>query len=318
VRDAPLFDEWVAEQRERLRLLAVSALQLLADAYTQQGNTTAASATLNQLLALEPWREEAHRQLMLLLAAGGQRSAALAHYERCRRALADELGIAPSEETTALLERIWAGELEPSAEPLAARPPARSGPGALPSFRTSFIGRQEQLAALQARLADPTCRLLTLVGPGGSGKTRLAVQLAEALAPAFPDGVWFVGLADVAEAHLLVGAVATALGIQEGEGRVLLDLLADALRDRCALLVLDNCEHLTAACARLADHLLNATSALRMLATSRELLHASGEVVWPVPPLATALAAPGAPADETSSEAVQLFVERARLTDPAF
>jgi predicted ATPase/class 3 adenylate cyclase len=211
----------------------------------------------------------------------------------------------------------------------AAFPPLRSLdalPHNLPLQLTSFVGRAQELVEV-ARLLGTT-RLLTLTGPGGTGKTRLAQQAAaEALVPAagqvaFAEGVWLVELAALADPALVPQAVATAVGVREEPGRPLLATLADALRPKRLLLLLDNCEHLLDACARLADALLRACAHLQILATSREALGIAGETAWRVP----SLTLPDASGTEyppplealTHCEAVRLFIDRAQAARPSF
>ena len=181
----------------------------------------------------------------------------------------------------------------------------------LPAELSSFIGRVKHLEDLAVRLRS--VRLLTLTGVGGVGKTRLAVRLASTTSDDYADGVWLVELASLTDATLLDGMVASTFGFAAQPGRPHLATLADALRSRRLLLVLDNCEHVLAAAACLAGALLQACPEVRILATSREPLRVPGEVVWRVPPL------PVPPASEflrpdvmMQSEAVQLFCERAR------
>jgi AAA ATPase domain len=169
----------------------------------------------------------------------------------------------------------------------AARPPtgAHRQSLAVPAPLSSFVGRERQVADVKRLLADT--RLLTLTGPGGVGKTRLALEVARDLdgGGLVADGAWFVGLAPLADAALVPQETAAALGIREEAGRPILETLQDALRPSRLLLVLDNCEHLVEACAELADALLHACPLLTILATSREALNIAGEAVWPVPPL---------------------------------
>jgi non-specific serine/threonine protein kinase len=184
---------------------------------------------------------------------------------------------------------------------------------------SSFVGREREVADVKRLLAE--ARLLSLIGPGGVGKTRLALEVARdpAGGELFADGAWFVGLAPLADAALVPQETATALGIREEAGRPVLETMQDALRPRRLLLVLDNCEHLVEACAHLADALLRACPLLTIVATSREALNIPGETVWPVPPLSV----PGqaerwSPDGLLRLEAVRLFVERARTAVPAF
>jgi non-specific serine/threonine protein kinase len=187
----------------------------------------------------------------------------------------------------------------------------------LPVQLTSFIGREQELAEVQELLAST--RLLTLTGTGGVGKTRLALQVAAAQIDRYPQGVWMVGLAPLADPSLVPGAVLAALDVPEQPGRLPLATLLDALRTRQLLLVLDNCEHLLDACAGLTEALLRACPGLRILATSREPLGLAGETRYRVP----SLAVPGpdqaaSPTAVARCVAVRLFVERARAVQPAF
>jgi predicted ATPase/DNA-binding CsgD family transcriptional regulator len=174
----------------------------------------------------------------------------------------------------------------------------------------SFVGREHQLEELRKLVFAG--RMVTLAGPGGIGKTRLALRALATLADEFPDGVCYVELAEVSSPDLVVSRVASAVGVAEEEGRPLLDTLADALRSRSLVLALDNCEHLLEACARLIRRLLAAAADLRLLATSREPLRVAGETVWQVPPLAVASA------DGSPAEAVRLFADRAAAAVPGF
>ncbi|HEX5108247.1 MAG TPA: winged helix-turn-helix domain-containing protein [Vicinamibacterales bacterium] len=192
-------------------------------------------------------------------------------------------------------------------------PPAHNLPPAL----TSFIGRQREIAELSRLL--PATRLLTLTGAGGCGKTRLALELARHLLRGFPDGVWLVDLAPVAEPALVAQTVASVLDVRQAPNRRLVETLSDQLRNRRTLLVLDNCEHLIAASAELVDTLLRAAAQLTVLATSREALAIAGERAWRVP----SLTLPGPHDSDLSDdflqyEAVQLLVERAAAADSRF
>ena len=156
--------------------------------------------------------------------------------------------------------------------------------GNLPAEPNSFVGRERDLEELALLLN--AVRALTLCGPGGIGKTRLALRLAQEMVPGFPDGGWLVELADTADPGLLPGRIASALGIREEPDSPLAETLIEALRPRQLLLVLDTCEHIVDACAALVQQLLAGCPRLRMIATSREPLRVRGETVWRVPPLA--------------------------------
>jgi hypothetical protein len=185
--------------------------------------------------------------------------------------------------------RIAAAGASPRCTTLRQRPGTNGHP-TLPVPLTSFVGRQQELARLEELLGGT--RLLTLVGAGGVGKTRLALRLAEHAAERFVRGVSFVDLAPLAHPDLLAQAVASAVGTTEQAGRSLVEMLTDALQAKSTLLVLDNCEHLVDACAELAQTLLRTCPDLRILATSREPLAVDGEVTWAVPPLSLAAGKP--------------------------
>jgi predicted ATPase len=179
------------------------------------------------------------------------------------------------------------------------------------------VGREREV--LEVRQALATTRLLTLTGAGGSGKTRLALEVARDLIEVYPDGVWFAELASLSEEALVPKAVAEALKVPERPAEPLSDTLADALGERQLLLVVDNCEHLIGAAAGLVDKLLDSCSQVRILATSREALGVEGEVRWLVPPLLAPERGPMSSLKELEGyESVRLFVERARGRDPAF
>jgi predicted ATPase/DNA-binding NarL/FixJ family response regulator len=204
-----------------------------------------------------------------------------------------------------------------------------TAPGNLPAEPNSFVGRERDLAELVEIMGR--ARALTLCGPGGIGKTRLALRLAAMLAPQHVDGAWIADLADVEpdeaavrETAHLVTVVSAAVGIRQEADRLLADTLIEALRPRTMLLILDTCEHLVAACAEFVQRLLAGCPGLRVVATSREPLGVRGEVIWRVPPLGLPLAA-GEPAHSpvdvselARSEAIQLFVQRAAAVRPGF
>jgi predicted ATPase/class 3 adenylate cyclase len=190
-------------------------------------------------------------------------------------------------------------------------------PNNLPQQVTSFIGRERELGEVRKLLAET--RLLTLLGTGGLGKSRLSLQLAADAMDSFPDGVWFVELAPLVDARLVPQAVASVLGVKEGAGQSVLDALAKHVADRTLLLIFDNCEHLTHACAELAKQLLQSGSQVKVLATSREHLRVAGETTYPVP----ALAVPdpqkqSSPAVLSQYAAVRMFLDRASAARPAF
>jgi predicted ATPase/class 3 adenylate cyclase len=202
-------------------------------------------------------------------------------------------------------------------------PPPRTldTPTNLPPQLTSFIGRSREIAELEARLRDPANRLVTLTGPGGTGKTRLSLAVAAELLADFPDGVFFVELAPIADPDLVIGTIAGALSLKEEAGRPIDSILRDHLRDRQVLLVLDNFEQVVAAAPRVSE-LLVAAARLTLLISSREVLHVRAEREYPVPPLPyPAAAIPGRTLDVgavSQYDAVALFIARAAAVRPDF
>jgi non-specific serine/threonine protein kinase len=195
----------------------------------------------------------------------------------------------------------------------------RAGVDHLPVPPTPFVGRRSELDSLATLLATPSCRLVTLVGPGGIGKTRLSLQVAARVREAHPDGVYLIELAALSDPALVARAAASALDLRDEAERSALETLSAALGDKRLLLILDNCEHLVDACAELARELLMACRELRILATSREPLHTAGEVVWEVPPLSLpTLAQLPSTRELLAVDAVALFVDRTRRILPTF
>ena len=235
LRDSPAFDEWQFFQAEALRGELAGALERLADWHRAQGEHERAIPYARRWLELDPLAEAAHRRLMALYTDSGQRNAALRQYAECERLLQEELGVPPEEETTALYETLRVPET------LRVSAPRHN----LPTQPTPFIGREAELAKIAQLLGDPACRLLTLVGPGGSGKTRLALEAASRLdANACKHGIFFVSLAPLSSVDAIVPTVADVLGFQFFGGGTPQQQLLDFLRQRNLLLIMDNYEHL--------------------------------------------------------------------------
>jgi predicted ATPase/DNA-binding SARP family transcriptional activator len=324
LRDSVEFDDWQFFQAEGLRRQLASALERLARGHAVHGNIETALTHARRWLALDPLHEPAHRQLMELYVAAGQRSAAQRQYRECVRILDQELGLAPSEETTALYEQICAGAAAGRGLPPA--PGSVGGPQwpgraaaprhNLPAQATPFVGREKELVQVEQCLAKH--RLVTLTGSGGIGKTRVALEAAGEVVAQYPQGVWLAELAPVADPRLVPQAVAAVWDVREERGRPLWVTLADYLREKTLLLVLDNCEHVIDASSRLVGTLLQRCPALHILATSREALGVEGEFVMRVPSLSLPPIGPASRATLQGSEAVGLFVSRAATALPGF
>ena len=325
IEGSDLLEAWVRHKRQSLQRLVVDALFHITRYYSEQADFAQALAAARRQLELEPWREEAHRQMMELLAQSGQRSAALVQYEICRQTLADELGVAPARETVALYEQIKMNT-QPgqrgavaSALPLSPSPPTAFVHN-IPAPLTPFIGRHAELAELAERLADPFCRLLTLIGPGGSGKTRLAGQAATQAATTFRQGVCFVSLAPVPTVDFLAGALADGVGLRLHGGETVEAQLAHFLHDQERLLVLDNFEHLLTGRTLLVN-LLQQAPGIKIMVTSRVRLNVQGEWLLTVAGLAVPGRAKTTDAPDRVLDtypALQLFVQSARRVQQNF
>lgn len=320
LEDSAEFEEWALVLRESLHQRVLDAHSYLANYYELHGDFQAERRHASRQLELDPWREEAHLQMMRGLAFDGQRSAALAQYGTCKRVLAEGLDIEPSNETKELYEQIRLGTLSlntnlPSNIPTA---PVNN----LPIQLTPFIGRELELDQVGNLIADPECRCITLVGPGGIGKTRLAVHAAGNLLKEFAQGIAFIPLASVESALGVISAIANAINFDFfGPSDPKVHLLS-YLREKQMLLILDNMEQLLVEeplhenITQFLIELLQHAPGVKLLFTSREALNLQEEWLFEVQGLAYPETAQTEGFDEF--DAVTLFVQRARRAFPKF
>ena len=285
----------------RLEEQRLAALEEQAEVRLALGEHSLLAGELAELVADHPLRERLRAAHMLALYRA-RPAEAVNSYGELRGRLADDLGLDPGPGVAALFQAIL--EQAPGLQRVPAPPTLGARPRTnIPAMLTDMVGRAAAVADLRARLDEH--RLLTLTGPGGVGKTRLALETATQAADAFPDGAWLAELAGLAGTRTPANAVLAVLGIRDDSSVDPADLLAEALRTSRMLLILDNCEHLVDQVAKLAAQLLQVAPELRILVTSREPLMVAGEYVWAVPAL-------------TQSSAVQLFAMRAGAAAPGF
>jgi predicted ATPase/DNA-binding SARP family transcriptional activator len=320
------FEEWAEGPRAALRERHLGLLVEYAGVLTGRDEHAQVVDIVGAVTATDPFHEGAHRMLMAALAASGRRYEALAAFDRLREALAEEYAADPEPATRRFYRELLSAEDAAPETPAPVgvvaptRPVATRAPRPKDSLRpeqTSFVGRRRELAEIDRALGRT--RLLTLTGPGGAGKTRLAYQAAGRLAERYADGVHVAELASLSRPELVAQTVASVLDLPLPETGTTEVALARQLAERRLLLVLDNCEHLLDACARLADALLRTCPDVVVLATSREPLRVGGEVTWRTPSLALPDLQDLPSLDRLAElESVRLFVERARDAAPGF
>lgn len=314
IRQAPQFDEWARIERERLHILAIKTVQALSLHYLATQQYGLGVNAVERWLHFDLFNEEAHRTLMLLLAREGHRSAALQHYERIVALFRYEMGNEPSAETEALYYKILDDAISPVARsaPVLRVPVVVSIPNNLAAPLSPIVGREDDLIRILGHLQNAACRLLTLIGIGGTGKTRLALEAALRFStmttaqPLFADGIFWVSLEYVETDSLLLSAVAQAVQyVFQGPVEPVKQLL-EFLRHRRLLLLLDNVEHLIGQSALILQ-LLQAAPGLKLLITSRERLNFQGE--WLVEVGGLPSPPPAGPKAWDSYPATQLFIQ---------
>ncbi len=320
-------EEWVTGERRVREENYLSALHKLGEMASVGGDGSAAIKYFRMAVQADPFRETAQRALIQALASVGDYGAAAQAYRDLRLLLRRELNTDPDPETIALFQRLRS-QARHQTQPRPPLPdvPRPSSPRRLPSPLTTLVGRKSEMEQAVAMLR--IARLLTLTGPGGVGKTRLAIAAANEIAEEYPEGVCFVDLAPLSNPDLIARTVGVALQVREEPGRSPWATLLDYLQSKTLLLLMDNCEHLLEDCARLVDDLLKNCPGVSVLATSRQALGLTGETGWAVPPLTlpmlTRFAPAGKPAYKdwlsllSEYEAIQLFVIRAQQALPTF
>ncbi len=302
IEDAPDFEYWRVLEKERLHQQMLDTLTKLIAHDSQANQLTAAITNLRLLLKIEPWREEAQRQLMDTLARAGQFNDALRQYEQCVHILDAEFGLPPMPETEAIAERI---------RRLRQHPPRSN----LPTVPSLFVGRAAELAQLNQHLANPNCRLLTILGPGGVGKTRLALQTAVSQSTQFLDGRFFVNLASIQYSDQLATIIGTAMYLPFSGRLPHQQQLLTYLQYKECLLICDNFEHLLDA-ADLLTEILHTAPNVKIIVTSRERLRLRDEWVFALDGLPTPPKITDKPL--TQFESVQLFQSHAQRIDRHF
>ena len=305
-------EEWATAERSQREQAYIFALEQLAS----KSDPASAVRWLRLLVAVDPFRESAHRSLMQALADCGDRAAVTEVYRELHSVLHKELHASPSPETESLYKQL----LERGEQRVASLVPSVPVDDRrhIPVPLTDLIGREKEIEEVLKLIRDR--RLVTLVGSGGIGKTRLSIAVGDAAIDQFDDGVWFVDLAPLTDQSLVAQSVGRSMGIPEDRTRPMIDALLDSLHDRKLLIILDNCEHMIHACASFAHRILTSCASISILATSREPLHVLSEQTFRVPSLNVPSVQDGEddPSQLMAFDAIRLFVDRASRIDKAF
>ena len=311
LEDAAPWCPWLAGEAARLEEARAAVVEEWTECALALGRHAEAVTEIASRAEAFPLRERLAGQLMVALWRCGRRGDALAAYDRTRRVLAAELGLDPGPELRRLHAQLLADD--PSLAAPAVGTAAGTGTfparGTMPAPVASFVGRQRELTELDKLVGRH--RLVTITGPGGAGKTRLAIEVTAPLADNYRDRAWFADLAEVTGADGVPTAIAAALGMQLAPGEPAGEQLLDRLAGMQAILVVDNCEHLVDAAAEVTELILENSPGVRVIATSRQPLAVPGEIVWETPPIAFPRAGQHyTPGELASFDAVKLFTER--------
>ena len=318
--DAYAFEEWLNIQREVFRQQVVEALARLLNIHETHNNHDAVIATASKLLSFDPWHEDVHRQLMQAYLQTGNRSKAIAHYQKLQNNLSSELGMEPSPAITAIYKQIKTDSVPSfSTSP----PPKKIQNNHIPNPVAPLIGRKTELDEIIQNLQDSACRLLTVTGPGGIGKTRLCIEAAQRLtvqSKFFPDGIHFISLAQIEHGDQLIPVVAQGLGITIQSRTKPRQELISQLKNQKNLLILDNFEQLLSTsnnAASFVTELLSSTSGIKIIITSREALSIQHEWVYPLEGLSFSKTS-STGLDILNEPAPQLFIQNARKFNTSF
>jgi len=320
VRNAIAFEDWAAYERETLRRQMIDALQMLIHTFKKNHMLREGIAAANQLLFIDSFNDAAYQWLIELYALNGERDKALETYEKYYTFLAEEIGVEPTDEVVALAEAVRDGSLAPEGPAVISL--ETSGlpvPNNIPMELSPFFGRRAELAQLRDYLHNPHLRLVTMIGQGGTGKTRLAIEAARQNLRQFPDGVWFVKLESVVSADLVLPEIYKVLGITYPQREKAQDELVAYMNGHHILMVLDNFEHLLDASAIISD-VIRRTENSKVIVTSREMTGLPEETNMFLGGLEgnQDVTQKGQAFDEKLSDAGRMFVERARRMAPDF
>jgi hypothetical protein len=279
VRRCPEFEIWLLTQQEIWRQRAARVLQRLVDLHCDRGEYEHGLRFASQLVALDPWREEAHRRMMLMLALSGQRVSALLQYETCCRILANELGVTPCEETTALCHRIQSGLVDQTS--ILAAQDSFSTPAAWPQLPApvAILEREGEVQQVRMRLDDRACHLLTVVGRADESAAQLAIQIAQDRRRTFRDGVYVVTLSANGSNGTFLATVAEAVKLTPGAQMELKAQLLNHLRDKDLLLVITDFDPVFGQAALLED-IVKRAPRVKILVTSRKPLNLPTEWIF--------------------------------------
>jgi predicted ATPase/DNA-binding SARP family transcriptional activator len=322
--DTAPFEDWQFQQAEYFRRKFAGVLEKLVNTHSLQGEHSQALPYARRWLALDPLNETAHCAIMRLLAEMGDRTGAIRQYETCVHIVKNELGVPPQPETTKLYQDILQGEVRAAIpdDAVSLKTEESRLVSRLPAMPTPFIGRRVEIEQIKTLIQNPTHRLITLTGPGGTGKTRLSIQAATEVCEFFPDGVYFSSLATVPTVEGVLPALAKTLEFSFYRDERPRQQLLDFLREKRLMMVLDNFEHLMEASDLVVEILANAPG-IKLLITSRIRLNLQGEQLYLVGGMRSPEAGEAAAWDDPEMQAkpfsaVQLFLERARRVQPNF